>query len=191
MIIIENKTCTFQYLCVTMFVQMIKKMMRRMPDMIQEQRVVTLTWWGCVSPVSSMQLSVFPAEHLHSLSLTECAGNNDYTKCNTKSFLICAESNVVQQLCYLKTCFKTLDTMSCRQAGKSLSCLSATMQKCHHAKFRNLVSMAAAQLKITQEATCKKSEGCNFDRAMASMMAYKNAVDSPLVQMEGSPLSCR
>lgn len=78
-----------------------------------------------------------------------------------------------------------------RQAGTSLTCLSSIMPKCRHEKVRNLVAMMAAQLKITQESACKKSKGCNFDRAMENMMAMKNAVDSPLVQMEGSPLSCR
>lgn len=65
------------------------------------------------------------------------------------------------------------------------------MPKCRHEKVRNLVTMMAAQLKITRQSACKKSKGCNFDRAMENMMAMKNAVDSPLVQMEGSPLSCR
>ncbi|XP_061194923.1 uncharacterized protein LOC133203073 [Saccostrea echinata] len=78
----------------------------------------------------------------------------------------------------------------CWQTGTSLSCLASTMPKCRHKKIRNFVSMMAAELQITQEAACKKSKGCNFERAMENMMAFQNAVDSPLVQMQGSPLSC-
>ena len=51
--------------------------------------------------------------------------------------------------------------------------------------------MVAAQLKLTQQAACEKSEGCNIERALESMIAFQNAMDSPLVQIQGSPLSCR